>query len=332
MYDGRAESLSEVQRGGGFSHLFDFPLAFALRESICGGASLGNLGTVLFADREYADASRLVTFVDNHDLPRLMSVCSLPRAKLALASLFLLRGTPALLYGTEAGLVGEREPDNRGDMRFPPQGSPELYAHVRALSHLRAAHPALAHGSTRLVGFDGDVLLLARESDGERVLVALNNRDVERGVPLFGPSVKGCMLRDLQSGAKEDLGAARVPASGFRAWSLGAETCAVASASSVGPREVELVVRGASSPELLVAGSGAELGRWNPQQAVRLALKPDGSYAARLTLPAGGLFAYKLVGRDTGGALHWEQGDNRYLLVAEGREPLRVAVQARALQ
>ncbi len=77
MYDGSAAVLARVQEQGGFSNLFDFATGFAIRDAFCGGADLGALGVVLTADREYRDASQLVTFIDNHDMPRIAS-CARP--------------------------------------------------------------------------------------------------------------------------------------------------------------------------------------------------------------------------------------------------------------
>jgi glycosidase len=50
----------------------------------------------------------MVTFADNHDVPRLMYKLhgNVNRFKLALANLLTTRGIPQLLYGTELGITG----------------------------------------------------------------------------------------------------------------------------------------------------------------------------------------------------------------------------------
>src|SRR5205823_3172475 len=118
--EGDPADIARVQRGGHFDAMFDFPLHFALIDVFCKGQAPTRLGAVLSNDRLYAHPESLVTLVDNHDLPRLLSSCGgdVDKARQALEFQLTARGTPALTYGTEAGLMGAKEPLNRGDMRF----------------------------------------------------------------------------------------------------------------------------------------------------------------------------------------------------------------------
>jgi glycosidase len=111
------------------------------------------------------------TFLDNHDLPRLRSVCTDEGARLALAALFALRGIPVLTYGVEAGFAGKGDPENRSDLEFPVQ-SPfrELIAR---LSDLRARHPALADGLTQIAEASRDSLALLRSTDSEVAWISI---------------------------------------------------------------------------------------------------------------------------------------------------------------
>jgi glycosidase len=123
--DGDPAHLARTAREDGFDAMFDFPLYFAIRDVICDGKPLGRLAAILSLDRTYPGPSSLVTLVDNHDLPRIVTAChgDLHRAQAALNLIFALRGTPSVTYGTEAGLTGAKEPDNRAEMTF---GSPVL--------------------------------------------------------------------------------------------------------------------------------------------------------------------------------------------------------------
>jgi glycosidase len=325
MYDGSAAVLARVQEQGGFSSLFDFATGFAIRDAFCSGADLGALGVVLTADREYRDPSQLVTFVDNHDMPRIASVCAPADVERALAALFLVRGTPSMTYGTEAGLQGASEPLNRGDMVFPPQGSPALVTHIARLSELRRRHPVLAHGRTRILSFADNMMALLRSGGRERVLEIFNNNaDVRMASP---PLPEGCRMRDLDTGAPSPR-PLRVLGRSIGLWLVeGCESGALEPAPRT--REVELEISGAvragMTPALI--GSGAELGRWNQGDA--LTLRPE-TQSARVRLPEGGVFAYKLLWRDAGGQVTWEKGDNRYLFVNPGDGLLRISVVARA--
>lgn len=120
--DGDPRRLATTLRDGRFSSVFDFPLHFALIDVICKGAPRARLESVLWQDALYDHPERLVTLLDNHDLPRLASVCETPDARaLAETTLLSMRGIPCLSYGTETQSKGLREPDNRADMKFVSQ-------------------------------------------------------------------------------------------------------------------------------------------------------------------------------------------------------------------
>ncbi len=328
MFDGRPEVLAEVQRQGGFSHIFDFATAFALRDVFCGNAPLSRLAQVLFEDREYDDPSRLVTFVDNHDMPRILSACAgdVAATERALSAQFVLRGTPALTYGTEAGLAGKGEPQNRGDMRFGASGNPELFAHIQALAALRAAHPALAAGTTTVLSLSSGALVLMRELGDEALVVAMSSAKEPQSLRLS--MLAGCSAHKVD-GKPVDLGHWLLPPGAVQVASL-QKTGGCAVAAALAPFSTSRRVRFVSDAPLAgiyVAGSGRELGRWQP--AAGVPLSPSTSLpAGELMLPVGGVFAFKLV-RQEDSAWLWEEGDNRYLFVAPGASPLTVALSPR---
>jgi len=51
LYEGAPEAVAHVQRAGAFTHMFDFPTAFALRDVFCGRRPVGRLGAVLSSRR-----------------------------------------------------------------------------------------------------------------------------------------------------------------------------------------------------------------------------------------------------------------------------------------
>ncbi|HCP45907.1 MAG TPA: glycosyl hydrolase, partial [Deltaproteobacteria bacterium] len=183
MFDGSPAVLSKVWNEGAFGALFDFPMHYALVDVFCRDAHPGKLAAVLDADRRYAHPQRLVTFADNHDLPRVMSACGgdEQRVQRLLAFQLTTRGTPCLTYGVEVGLEGEAEPVNRGDMVFPERDDPSSTAQLIAdLARIRREHPALSKGRTRLLALDDELFAYVRVADAGAVLVVINQGDTER--------------------------------------------------------------------------------------------------------------------------------------------------------
>jgi glycosidase len=105
-------------------------------------------------------------------------------------------GAPMIWYGTEVGMWGSGDPNNRKPMLWKdlePYGVPgenavmadQLDFYRRAIA-LRNAHPALRTGSFRTILTDDaqDVWVFLRELEGEQVLVALNAGDKAATVEL----------------------------------------------------------------------------------------------------------------------------------------------------
>ncbi len=174
--------LAESRREAALDAVFDFPLRYALVDAFCHGRSLGRVAAILSLDRYHDDpGSSLVTFLDNHDLPRVTHECGgdLAKVRAALDAQFALRGVPMISYGTEAALAGGEEPANRADM---PWDQPlPLQADLQRLTRRRAEHPALARGNLTVLSSSDDRLVLRRETRDE----ALNLVITRDGVTLM---------------------------------------------------------------------------------------------------------------------------------------------------
>jgi glycosidase len=300
-FEGDARQLSQTFRAGGFDAMFDFPLRYALVDVVCHGAHPGRLASTLALDDLYDNPAGLVTFLDNHDLPRIASECGGDRGRVgvALLTLFALRGTPAITYGTEWLLEGPGEPENRADM--PWEGRGPLADTLADLAALRAANPWLADATVTVEALDAEVLRLRLIGSGKSARLIVN-LSASTTVMAAGSGVR--------IGADAALTAAdgTVPP-GAAALLLDDDAAATAE-----PVAVRLRVRAPGrlprGERMVLVGAGEALGSWDPAQGVAL--------PATITLPAGSVMAYKLVRIDADGAAHWEQTDNRYTLVAPG--------------
>jgi len=325
-YDGSPKIVDQVQREGAFTNMFDFPMAFALRDVFCQGQSLSALASVLSNDRLYTDANSLVTFLDNHDMPRVLTQCGGDRARVerALEAQFALRGTPALTYGTESGLEGGEEPNNRGDMRFDDDDA--LMKRIETLLRVRNERPSLVSGTTRILAFEEGLLVLLREVAGEQTWIVINGQ-AKNHVDLDGLSgLAAEPYRDLLSDEKVDGSFDLEP---FEVRWLEA-AAPISLDDLVAKRQVRFTVAEAN-PEpnetLVIVGSGPELGAWSPADGVPLVLRADLTYSARIELPTALVFAYKVVVRGEDGQAKWEDGPNRSLFVAAGNAELNVSIE-----
>ena len=324
--EGSPVKLAALARTGGFDSLFDFPLGFALGDVFCKGADPERLGALLSLDRLYPDAASLVTLVVNHDLPRARTLCGGDEDKVAQLLLVLgfLRGVPAIQYGTEAGLAGAKEPENRGDLfglRDPRAEAAvvealRLHRFADAMGPSRSVILAASGGAVALVRVEGDGALLALLARGpsahwpamERVLAPFAGSVFEgcTGLAAGGTRRRDCPLEF----AADEVRVVRLRAShpgAFAALLPSGGTRAVGfRADDWDPTQ--------SSGQLFIAGAGPELGDWDPARA----LGPLSPASRSIQLPVRSVLEFKLILKRPDGTVTWASGQDQFLFVDEG--------------
>jgi glycosidase len=175
----------------GLSTVFDFPLAFALREVTIKGGSMRKIVDVLRHDQLYPRPEMLVTFIGNHDNRRFVSEpgSSPASLKAALSLLLTLRGIPQIYSGDEIAMPGGDDPDNRRDFPGGFPGDPhnaflasgrtpeqqDVFSYTQSLLALRNHHAALRSGKQWHIGYDDDYYAFLRDLPEEKLLVVFNN-------------------------------------------------------------------------------------------------------------------------------------------------------------
>ncbi|MFB6265173.1 MAG: alpha-amylase family glycosyl hydrolase [Bradymonadaceae bacterium] len=129
----------------------------------------------------------LVTFIDNHDLPRfLYNKPSVDALHNALVYLLTMNGIPCIYYGTEQQFDGGNDPFNREDMWTSNfDTSNRTFRHIEHLIDLRKKYAPLRRGdlqvrwSTTRTGDESDAGIFAFERTyrGETVLVVINTHE-----------------------------------------------------------------------------------------------------------------------------------------------------------
>ena len=199
VWTGEVDFLSTYQKNNPFkkmnTHLpsvTDFALRDVLIRFVEGKDNTYQIFNVLAKDYLYTDATQLLTFVDNHDLPRLMYFAkgNILKAKMAYDILFTVRGIPQIFYGSEIGMVGT---DDHGSLRIPfPGGFPndkrnafteqgrsdyenDIFNHLKTLLKIRNSNKAFTLG--KLVHFPpiNDVYVYFRIHENEKFMIVINN-------------------------------------------------------------------------------------------------------------------------------------------------------------
>lgn len=136
--------------------------------------------------------------------PRVDNPANYEKAKLYYAYMNTIPGLPVIYYGSEFGMTGASDPDNRRMMRFGEelnQFEKRMLGDVRKIINLRKNHPALRYGDFLTLQADENVYSYIRSEVNERILIILNKS--EKAVPLqlniplmYGIKSAGNLLTD----------------------------------------------------------------------------------------------------------------------------------------
>ena len=179
--------------------LTDFGLRDILVNYLKGDAGLFSFYNLLAKDYLYADPENLVTFIDNHDVARVMFYAdgNVDKAKIAYTILLTTRGIPAIFYGSELGM--SFTPDH-GTLRAPfPGGFPGdernaftkegrtdyeniFYNFINKLLSIRQKYIALQKG--KLIHFPpvDETYIFLRILNNEKLVIIINGNNDEREI------------------------------------------------------------------------------------------------------------------------------------------------------
>lgn len=157
----------------------------------------------------YTDAANasMLNLLDSHDTARFVTVCGGDTARLknAAAFLFTFVGMPCTYYGTETGMTGENDPDCRKAFDWEESHwDKDLRCHYQKLMALRKTRRALQEGSVRFCS-QGDVFLMERRKDGERLVTAINNTGAPQTCTLCAKGAKDLLGGGSYKGEGEAL-------------------------------------------------------------------------------------------------------------------------------
>jgi len=309
IFEGNPVSLARSAAAYGLDHSFDFPLHYAIVDVVCRNGDPRQLASVLSMDWTYPEPHTHLTFLDNHDLPRIRTACGGDEQKVAEAMtlLLLLRGIPVMTYGTEAGMSGQTETEARGDMDF--QRVSPVADVVRQGLELRQAHPDLATAPTlSLWSGPGGTYLIRPGTDQLYVI---------------GLALPGQTTRPPSSKTGEFK--ALLPPGRVGLWRhTGADRLAVLhgikrlpQSASVPMQILPPVMTLQEGATLWLAGQDPALGAWSTDAALGPLVA---GHPQTLQVRQGTMLTYKLFIRDASGQIEWAPEGNRYRLI-EHMEP-----------
>ncbi|MGA8539562.1 MAG: alpha-amylase family glycosyl hydrolase [Terriglobales bacterium] len=286
--------------------LLDFPLANAMRDVFANNGDFHEIdNTISQENSDFISPNDLVTFVDSHDIPRLLSVDNdQNRLNEALALQLACRGIPVILYGDEQYLHndtnGGNDPYNRLWMSSFATNT-TAYQLINQMANLRQANPALAYGTSQQRWINSDVYILERQFFNDVVLIAVNKSEtaaynISGLYTALPPGTYVDYLNGLMGGLSIQASAGTGGNNPITTFSLPAHTVSVWQSSapanspelgSLGPRlaQAGLVASaagdgfGLSPGKVLVGSTAAAIQSWSDSSATFVVPSvPPGNY------------------------------------------------------
>lgn len=170
-------------RGDEFTGVMNYPFTQQIAEHFVSDTStaaqmLARLSDQLMQYRTQTNAAML-NMLDSHDTPRLLTQAggSLTKMLQALAFVFVQTGAPCLYYGTEMGMSGGEDPDDRKAMAWEELGG-STWQKVHELVLMRRQHAAiLGRGTTQYQLTEKGLIQVVRELDGRKLTAWFNTTD-----------------------------------------------------------------------------------------------------------------------------------------------------------
>jgi len=134
---------------------------------------------------------------------------SYDKMKLYMAYMNSIPGLPVIYYGSEFGMTGASDPDNRRMMRFGDELNEyekQTLKDVREIVNLRKEYPALRYGDYYNLIADKNIFAYIRSYMNERILVVINKNENPQNIELNIPQIYDAkILTNLISEERIDL-------------------------------------------------------------------------------------------------------------------------------
>jgi cyclomaltodextrin glucanotransferase len=296
----KPQSVTFANQGG--MSLLDFGFCSALRQCLGEKQEAGFqlIQNIFEQDDQYRGATELVTFFENHDMPRLQSLNPDEKAlHLATTLILTARGIPCLYYGCEQYLHHDAEYGNDPYNRPMMPGwnrETDLFHLITVLSRERVRNLAIQWGGHWPKIVEPNLYIFLRRYRHYRCLVALNRgeaRDVTLPEVDLPEGHYSCLLSGQEIQVHDQTIHFFLPTGEARVWSVRGEPIS-------GLTVIHLQINRAPTQPgetLALIGDCPELGEWDLSRAVPLECVNRNTWFAEVAFnqSAGQSIAYKYV-------------------------------------
>lgn len=199
--------------GDQFDATMNYPYTYSMREFFVNKTINAKEFTESIVDVLYMYPKNVnevqFTLLDSHDTKRVLTMLNnnKSKAKLMYFFHFTFIGTPCLYYGSEIGLDGGNDPDNRKPMIWDKKKQDtELFSYFKKLINLRKNIKAFSHEGSFSFLKEGseELIIYERFTSEEKVICIINNNNTAKTIRI--KALRNKRVRELLSNHHANIG------------------------------------------------------------------------------------------------------------------------------
>jgi len=180
VWDQNAKTL-ETYHEVGIDSLTNYSLFNGIENAFTTRGNLFSMANALDKEKAFTHPELNAIFIDNHDNARFASLnprASLEYVRQALTFIYTYPAIPVVYYGTEIGMSGAFDPENRQFMAWDQVEGNDLLAFVKKLDSIRDSYM----GSFKKIYHDKTALAYEISNGEAKMLIVINTEEKEREV------------------------------------------------------------------------------------------------------------------------------------------------------
>lgn len=195
VWDENAKTLESYHQSG-IDSLTNYSMFNGIENAFTTQANMFSLVNALDKEKAFTHPELNAIFIDNHDNSRFASNnprMSLEYTKQALTFLYSYPAIPVVYYGTELGMSGAYDPENRRFMAWETALNNEMLAYVKQLAEIRDVYME----DFVLIHHDKTSIAYELSNGSNKMLVIINSEEKDKIITF---DYKASTLTDYETG------------------------------------------------------------------------------------------------------------------------------------
>lgn len=180
-------SFQEQYKEAGIDGVTDYNLYDGLKNAFKEDGSPAGLVTAIGTENVFKNPELNGLFIDNHDNQRFVTYAGKngdKYLKLALTFELTYPEIPIIYYGTEIGMEGGDDPDNRRDMEWNKTGNSDIMNYYKNMVNVRNENDQLKTKDIKVIDYNSNYLAYSRGTGKDKLVIIMNIQNADTKLDL----------------------------------------------------------------------------------------------------------------------------------------------------